>query len=400
MTVSVQMAPSSIAVLHDRSNSAAVHDTDSSTHQSSITCPICSRDFTKVGHLRRHASTHLSNRPFECGQCSKAFARGDALQRHERTVHATKRAKSFGPSAEQHEQSQLGSGYSGTMQENRASSPQTSNPFLLSSLFSSPPSLAPLSPIHHTIDHIAYPPLPSAVVVSSRSPTPKHIFSNECTLDDLFSTWLSQEGGSGAAENALAHVFSDGHGLDGTPLPNQIPCSVNPPLQGNIHVSPHPAGSHQTEYCPPTYPVSSVTQLNTSSTAITGANGASSQPTNECPTSVSYPTLSSLDASGASNFFSGSDIHSRNFLPSESREDNRSSARQGLRADTWQIGEMDKRNLNLNDNASKRDPRPHTPSHHITTPEQVVAELRVEVKVSILWSRLRILLRHLTIITP
>lgn len=51
-------------------------------------CDVCGRGFIKLAHLIRHARTHGNERPFSCKKCEKAFARTDALQRHERAVHS------------------------------------------------------------------------------------------------------------------------------------------------------------------------------------------------------------------------------------------------------------------------------------------------------------------------
>lgn len=51
-------------------------------------CNVCGRGFIKLAHLIRHARTHGNERPFSCTKCDKAFARTDALQRHERAVHS------------------------------------------------------------------------------------------------------------------------------------------------------------------------------------------------------------------------------------------------------------------------------------------------------------------------
>lgn len=52
------------------------------------TCEVCGRGFIKLAHLIRHVRTHGDERPFSCSKCDKAFARTDALQRHERAVHS------------------------------------------------------------------------------------------------------------------------------------------------------------------------------------------------------------------------------------------------------------------------------------------------------------------------
>lgn len=56
--------------------------------KSTKSCNVCGRGFIKLAHLIRHVRTHGDERPFSCSKCDKAFARTDALQRHERAVHA------------------------------------------------------------------------------------------------------------------------------------------------------------------------------------------------------------------------------------------------------------------------------------------------------------------------
>lgn len=67
-------------------------NTTASQHQ----CAHCPRAFSKPAHLLRHTRSHVSDRPFTCSLCHKSFTRTDTLQRHERTVHSTKRLRTDG----------------------------------------------------------------------------------------------------------------------------------------------------------------------------------------------------------------------------------------------------------------------------------------------------------------
>ncbi|KAL4953058.1 hypothetical protein BDW69DRAFT_200377 [Aspergillus filifer] len=48
-------------------------------------CALCSTDFTRSEHLRRHLRSHENIRPYECSLCQRKFTRRDAKTRHERT---------------------------------------------------------------------------------------------------------------------------------------------------------------------------------------------------------------------------------------------------------------------------------------------------------------------------
>ncbi|KAH8896562.1 hypothetical protein GQ53DRAFT_524697 [Thozetella sp. PMI_491] len=45
-------------------------------------CPICSRRYERLDHLRRHALSHENSRPHACPYCSRRFNRKDILARH------------------------------------------------------------------------------------------------------------------------------------------------------------------------------------------------------------------------------------------------------------------------------------------------------------------------------
>lgn len=47
-------------------------------------CPICSRDFTRTDHLKRHIQTHDGIKRYQCKCCRKFFARQDYQMKHEK----------------------------------------------------------------------------------------------------------------------------------------------------------------------------------------------------------------------------------------------------------------------------------------------------------------------------
>ncbi|KAJ6436542.1 c2h2 type zinc finger domain-containing protein [Purpureocillium lavendulum] len=53
-------------------------------HPASLTCPLCSKIFTRSYNLRSHLRTHNDERPFTCSVCGRAFARQHDRKRHER----------------------------------------------------------------------------------------------------------------------------------------------------------------------------------------------------------------------------------------------------------------------------------------------------------------------------
>ncbi|KAK8845332.1 hypothetical protein IAR55_006045 [Kwoniella newhampshirensis] len=57
----------------------------------SFGCPFpgCGQLYSRMEYLKRHQRKHKDDRPFQCKDCTKAFARSDVLLRHRRRCHPT-----------------------------------------------------------------------------------------------------------------------------------------------------------------------------------------------------------------------------------------------------------------------------------------------------------------------
>nr|XP_019048500.1 hypothetical protein I302_02272 [Kwoniella bestiolae CBS 10118]OCF27430.1 hypothetical protein I302_02272 [Kwoniella bestiolae CBS 10118] len=53
------------------------------------TFPGCGQNYSRMEYLKRHQRKHQDDRPFQCKDCTKAFARSDVLLRHRRRCHPT-----------------------------------------------------------------------------------------------------------------------------------------------------------------------------------------------------------------------------------------------------------------------------------------------------------------------
>ncbi|EAW12278.1 transcription factor domain-containing protein [Aspergillus clavatus NRRL 1] len=54
----------------------------------SFQCQRCSRAFARLEHLQRHDRSHTKEKPYICDQCPKSFTRQDLLARHQRLSHS------------------------------------------------------------------------------------------------------------------------------------------------------------------------------------------------------------------------------------------------------------------------------------------------------------------------
>lgn len=51
-------------------------------------CGVCTRAFARQEHLDRHERSHTKEKPYDCGICERKFSRRDLLLRHAQKVHA------------------------------------------------------------------------------------------------------------------------------------------------------------------------------------------------------------------------------------------------------------------------------------------------------------------------
>ena len=54
---------------------------DSPSSSKNLRCEICSKEFGRLEHLKRHVLTHTKKRLFQCEVCSKEFLRRYVLER-------------------------------------------------------------------------------------------------------------------------------------------------------------------------------------------------------------------------------------------------------------------------------------------------------------------------------
>ncbi|CAN6617344.1 hypothetical protein TRVA0_007S00166 [Trichomonascus vanleenenianus] len=60
-----------------------------SNSSTGIKCHVCSREFSKNEHLKRHLRSHSKEKPYECTECKKLFVRRDTLSRHTKSHHGS-----------------------------------------------------------------------------------------------------------------------------------------------------------------------------------------------------------------------------------------------------------------------------------------------------------------------
>ncbi|GKT95983.1 DNA binding regulatory protein [Colletotrichum tofieldiae] len=67
----------------------AANSTAPATEDSDRQAPPSCRSFARLEHLKRHERSHTKEKPFECPECTRCFARRDLLLRHQQKLHQT-----------------------------------------------------------------------------------------------------------------------------------------------------------------------------------------------------------------------------------------------------------------------------------------------------------------------
>lgn len=196
---------------------------------SSKTCTECGRVFTKAAHLLRHVRSHAREKPFSCSVCRKAFARTDALQRHERTVHCPKRRKTGQGSGSSDGDVDMVTEQPAEMLYQPVEGAET---LVQPSMFDMP--LASSSSEAISFDGMqSLFSTPSFLAAFPSSAIP----SSEAQVDEMILEWLGQGGGAFTTQQALANAvglqdqdfgFDLLHPAEGQILQPRVQPAVNP----------------------------------------------------------------------------------------------------------------------------------------------------------------------------